>query len=83
MTPKKWIVLAIYLVLAAVGFAMAGTQTATIIGWIFVVLLVAHVAELLLVFKLLRSAEGSFLNHVIQTLVFGYIHWLPIKQQRG
>lgn len=43
------------------------------------VLLVAHVGEYLWVRDRLAGFEG---NHFLQTLLFGFVHWLPIIRRR-
>jgi len=43
-------------------------------------LLVAHVGEYLWVRDRLAGVEG---NHFLQTLLFGFVHWLPIIRQKA
>lgn len=71
------IILAIMLVTAALN---PGTRLADTITWIFLALAVIHLIEFFVVFKVLRTAGGSMFNHFVQTIFFGAIYWMPIKQ---
>lgn len=81
MTPKKWVALAIYAVAAIYGLIFASPETADIIMWIFIALPIVHVLEFGLAYRILKSAGGSMGNHFLQTLVFGYVHWLPLRKK--
>ena len=85
MTAQKWTTLVIYTAMLACLLAMPGTQAAQIIAWVFVVLVVAHIVEFIAVYRLLSSAQGSLAHHFLHTLLFGFMHWLPIRkaQQAG
>ena len=39
-----------------------------------------HVIEVPLLWTLLRRAPGSLVANVLQTLLFGAFHWLPLKR---
>ena len=39
-----------------------------------------HVIEVPLLWTLLRGAPGSLAANVLQTLLFGAFHWLPLKR---
>lgn len=82
MTTKKWLALGIYLALAIAALLFPGTKAAGIIGWIFIALPVIHVLEFLLVYKTLAAATGSMAGHFLHTLVFGFVHWLPLRQHQ-
>ena len=80
MNFQKIITLAIYAALAIAAFVFPGTTIATVAKWAPGVLLVAHLLEFAVVIKLLKQAEGSMAHHFFQTLLFGYVHWFPLKQ---
>jgi uncharacterized protein YhhL (DUF1145 family) len=80
MTVQKWSLLVLYAGMAIAAVMLAGTPTATVIQWVFVVLVVVHLLEFVVVFKMLKSATGSMVGHLVQTPLFGYFHWSPIKQ---
>ncbi len=81
MTPKKWAALAIYAAAAIYGFVFASPETANIIMWIFIALPIVHLLEFGLMYRVLKSAGGSMSNHFLHTLLFGYVHWLPLKKK--
>ncbi|AQA17154.1 hypothetical protein BST95_01895 [Halioglobus japonicus] len=78
MSTNKWIALAVYAGLAIYGIGFASPEAAKIVMYIFIALPIIHVLEFLLVLKVLKSAGGSMGGHFLQTLIFGYVHWLPI-----
>ena len=81
MTKNKWAGIVIYLVLAAVAVIYAGTSIAQWILWIFIVLLITHFAEFLLKRQVMQAAGGSMLNHFVQTMLFGFVHWKPLENK--
>lgn len=84
MNSQKWTTVAIYAAMLACLLLMPGSQAAQIISWVFVALVVAHILEFFMVYRLLASAPGSLLHHFVHTLLFGFMHWLPIKKaQQG
>ncbi len=57
-------------------------------GWVataghvtFWLTLVAHTGEFFVNRSLFERAGGSMGHHFVQTLIYGLIHWLPIKQR--
>jgi hypothetical protein len=54
---------------------------ATIGRWTFGLMLVAHVVEFIVYRSLFQRAGGSMLHHFVQTLIYGLLHWTPIKQR--
>jgi uncharacterized protein YhhL (DUF1145 family) len=42
--------------------------------WLFWVLLVAHAIECLVFWPRLRTAPGSRLGHIVNTMLFGIVH---------
>ena len=44
-------------------------------------LLVAHALEVVLCFRWIRMYEGGVALSIVLTLLFGFVHWLPIKQR--
>jgi hypothetical protein len=72
--------LAIYLlaVVGAGGFLPAGIASA--LRLVALVLLALHVLELLVAFKHIQRYPGPLIDSVALTLLFGFRHWLPLKQ---
>ena len=81
MTPKKLIALAIYAALIAYAAIFASPEGAGIVVWIFAAIVVAHLLEFVLVYRMLKSSGGSMANHFAQTMLFGFVHWLPLRRQ--
>ena len=46
-----------------------------------VLLLVTHAIEVLLAFRWIRQYEGPLALSILLTLLFGFVHWLPIKKR--
>lgn len=78
MTSQKWITLALYAFMA--GCALLYAEAAPLIGKIFLVLAGIHLLEFFAVWKLLKSAPGHMAGHFLQTLLYGFLHWLPLKK---
>lgn len=49
--------------------------------WIAAVLLLAHAAELLIAFPYLKRHNGTLVDSIALALLFGLLHWLPLKQR--
>ena len=82
MTQQKWNALIIYAVLAVYGFGFASPGAAQIVLYIFLALPLIHLLEYAMVFRVLQGAGGSQAGHFIHTIVFGFVHWLPIWKAR-
>jgi uncharacterized protein YhhL (DUF1145 family) len=72
------------LVVYALGLAGAagwlhGTP-ATVFKGLSVVFIAVHVLELPIFWKALRTYPGSFASSVLQSLLFGVFHSLPLKR---
>jgi hypothetical protein len=80
MTTKKWQALALYGLMAIATIVFNTTIVVAIVQWVFIGLLVIHLLEFLMVYKLLKASPGPMAAHFIHTLVFGFVHWLPIKK---
>lgn len=46
-------------------------------------LLVAHLLEALAFFRLVRRYPGSIATSLLLTLLFGFLHWWPLRQSRN
>ncbi len=72
------------LVLYALGLAAflglwSGTA-ATVCEYLAAAFVVVHVLELPFFFKVLRTYRGSFVSSLVQALLFGMLHSLPLKR---
>jgi hypothetical protein len=70
--------LAIYLLAIVAAFGILPPGFARGLQWLAVVLLAAHIAELLLVFRTVRRYPGPLIDSVALTLLFGFLHWKPL-----
>jgi uncharacterized protein YhhL (DUF1145 family) len=80
MTIAKWVLLVLYLVMAGIAVFDVGASLSLTVARVLGVLVAVHFAEFLFKFKTLRNAEGSLLNHFIQTMLFGFFHWRPLEK---
>ena len=46
------------------------------------VLVVAHLLELAVFFRHVKKHPGPLIDSIALTLLFGYLHWLPLSKQR-
>lgn len=78
----KAVLLAIYLL--AVVSACSGVIPGGIwLQWVAVILLVAHALEVLVAWGSIRKYQGPVIDSVALTLLFGFLHWLPLKKSAG
>jgi len=47
------------------------------------ILAVVHGIEIAMLKKRLQALPGSGAAHVVQTLLFGFLHWLPLFKKHG
>lgn len=71
--------LVLYAVLAVVAITQAGTTAGSVANWIIVVLVAAHVLEMIILFGLCRKAPGSLGGNLLQVFLFGYFHMVEMK----
>jgi predicted acyltransferase len=83
MTAKKWQALAMYGLMAIATLVFNTTIVVVIVQWTFIGLLVIHLLEFVMVYKLLKASPGPMAAHFIHTLVFGFVHWLPLKKNQA
>jgi len=55
----------------------------TIIYWAGIVMAVAHLIEYVLKRKFLEQVGEGGINGFIQTMLFGYIYWLPLQKKHN
>ena len=80
-TLLKCLCIAIYML----GVASAvGLLPATWSFWqtIAAVLLVAHLLEVIVMFKYVKRYRGSLGASLVLTLLFGFLHWKPLMQAK-
>jgi hypothetical protein len=51
--------------------------------YVAVILLSAHVLEILVAFKSVRLYKGSLVASIALTLLFGFLHWMPLAREKA
>lgn len=75
----KAVLLAIYLL--AIVSACGGVLPGGIwLQWVALILLVAHALEVLVAWGSIRKYRGPVIDSIALTLLFGFLHWLPLKK---
>jgi uncharacterized protein YhhL (DUF1145 family) len=69
-----WIVCALAFVLPDAGWTVGARR-------LFVLLAVVHGLECVLFLSRMRAAGGSLAHHVVQTLLFGFLHLRTLPQK--
>ena len=68
-------------VLAAIGsFVMLPTTVTSALQMIALVLLALHALELVFMFKAVRKYPGPLVDSIALTLLFGFLHWMPLNK---
>ena len=71
--------LAIYLLAVAGAYGVLPSGIASAVQTVAVVLLVLHVLEVLIAFGSIRRYPGPLVDSIALTLLFGFLHWKPLK----
>lgn len=79
MSTGKIGVLVLYAVLVVLAISQAGNQIGSVANWVILALLVGHTLEVIVFFKLCRTAGGSLFGHLLNVFVFGVFHVKEIK----
>jgi uncharacterized protein YhhL (DUF1145 family) len=80
-TVSKAICLAIYLLAVAGAFVALPFGITSVLQKVAVILLVAHVLELLIAFKSVKRYPGPLVDSIALTLLFGFLHWKPLARR--
>ena len=68
------------LAVASLFFPLFGEMT-IYYQYFIIAVLVAHVVEVLVFMAHVRKYEGTLVARVFLTILYGFLHWLPLKQQ--
>jgi uncharacterized protein YhhL (DUF1145 family) len=79
-TVSKAICLAIYLLAVAGAFVALPFGITSVLQKVAVILLLAHVLELLIAFKSVKRYPGPLVDSIALTLLFGFLHWKPLTR---
>jgi len=80
-TVSKAICLAIYLLAVAGAFVALPFGITSVLQKVAVILLLAHVLELLIAFKSVKRYPGPLVDSIALTLLFGFLHWKPLTRR--
>lgn len=83
MSAGKIILLVIYAVLAGLALTQGDTTTGIWALRILGILVVVHLIETVVYFKLCQAAGGSLPGHLLSVFLFGVLHVNEIKASRG
>lgn len=74
--------LAIYLLTVVATFALPSAGVTSALQIATAALLGAHLLELLFAFRIVSRHPGPLLDSIGLTLLFGFLHWLPLVRSR-
>ncbi len=74
----KALCLAIYVLAAIGGYLMLPEGLVAGLRMVALVLLAAHVLEILVAFKSVKRYPGPLIDSIALTLLFGFLHWKPL-----
>lgn len=80
-TVLKVCCIAIYL--AALASTVVEVPYASVVRTVALLLLVAHALEVLVAFKFVKRYDGPLGVSVALTLLFGFLHWIPLARQQA
>jgi len=75
--------LAVYFVALASLFIALPAGVAATVRYGALILLGAHVLEILVAFKSIRRYKGSLFASLVLTILFGFLHWLPLARENA
>jgi len=79
MSAAKIGLLVFYAIVAAVAVSQAGTTLGAVAKWTIIVLIVVHVLEMIVHFRLCQRAGGSLVGNLFNVLIFGILHAKEMK----
>ena len=79
----KLVCLVLYAAALAALFGWWQGPAASIVEYAAAIFIAIHVIELPIFFKTLRTYRGSLASSVLQALLFGALHSLPLKRAAG
>ena len=77
----KAVCLAVYLVAVLATAKLMPESITTPAIYVALVLLGLHVLEAAAMFGFLRRQPGSLAGHLVQTLLFGFLYWGPLRRR--
>jgi uncharacterized protein YhhL (DUF1145 family) len=83
MSAAKFVLLAVYAVLAGLAATQGDSTTGVWALRILGILAVVHVIETVVYFNLCKTAGGSFPGHLLSVFLFGVLHVKELKAAQG
>ncbi|WP_332670038.1 DUF1145 domain-containing protein [Aromatoleum sp.] len=82
-TLLRGVCLVIYALAVAACVVPFPGETGTAIQYAALILLGAHALEVLVAFKSVKLYKGALLISVFLTVLFGFLHWLPLAREEA
>jgi uncharacterized protein YhhL (DUF1145 family) len=73
--------LAIYLLAIIASFAIPSASVTSVLQVGAILLLAGHVLELLVAFRSIKRYPGPLVDSMSLTLLFGFLHWWPLRKK--
>jgi uncharacterized protein YhhL (DUF1145 family) len=83
ITTIKAATLLLWLIILLNALMPFGEPAHTILNWTGLALIASHAIETLIYLPMIRRAGGSAAMHIVQVMLFGYGHFLVLRQQTG
>ena len=74
---------AIYLLAIMVTVMPTSAQLTQVLQYAALLLLGAHMLELVVALKYIRRYPGALIDSIALTLAFGFLHWKPLMRQKS
>ena len=79
MTRQKISVLFLWVTLGLCVLSSGDSTLLSIGRFVFWAMLVAHIAEFVVMRSVFQRDGGSMGHHFVQTLIYGLFHWTPLR----
>ena len=73
--------LVIYTLALASMFVALPWKTAMVLQYLALILLGAHLLEVLIAFRHVKRYQGPLIDSIALTLLFGLLHWQPLSKR--
>lgn len=83
MNINKIVTVLLWIASAGAWFVAADSSVVNILRGVFVFLVIAHIIEIAVFWKVLKNAPGSLGGHVFNTFLFGVFHVGPLKKAQA
>jgi len=77
----KAALLAIYALAIIGAFGVLPVGLTSVLQTMALILVAAHVLELLVAFRSVKRYPGPLIDSIALTLLFGFVHWRPLGQR--